>query len=417
MTTTWRMSALDTLFFRDARPHGATGAAVLGSLFPPSVRTVAGLVRFLIGTSLDADWHRFGATSDGEPYWLEGNGGTRVDLLALIGRHDDYGALRFSGPFLAIEIATGWKRLFPAPRTLLVDGEKRPSGVLQIGAPVDCDLGRLRLPRGAAGQRSAERLWLDAEGYSQVLDGSLPERYYRGDELYDEEPRLGIGRTLAQRTATPGLLYQTRHVRPRLRGRPTAGGEPFARLAVEVGIDAGGRRLPTPVPLARLGGEGRLVEVERAEDAGRAGRTPEPPPPRDDAMGLSLNLLTPADLDGRFMPPGFEPRTEDGVSTWHGTLRGVPLTIHSAAIGNAMREGGWDLAARKPRAVRSLMPAGSAWYATATDDHGRRLRGTALEAVVRTLHGTQLTDDPLGCGQIAAGLFGAEIAPFLENNG
>jgi len=407
MTTNWRLSALDTLFFRDSRPHGAAGAAVLGSLFPPSIRTVAGLLRFLIGTALGADWHRFGSTPDGSPYHVGG-----VDLLALIGRYDTYGALRFSGPWLVIETASGWRRLYPAPRTLLTDPEQKLSGFLAIGASVDCDLGRLRLPHGAAGQRSAEGLWLDAEAYAQALRGELPTGWiFSATDLYDEEPRLGIARTLAQHTATPGMLYQTRHVRPRSHGRSALTGKAFSRLAIEVGLDAGNHEISSAVPLARLGGEGRLVEV--CVEA-RAAVLPKPPEPGAHHIGLTLSLMTPADLGGRFMPPGFESRTEGDATVWRGTIHGIPLVIHSAAIGKAMREGGWDLAARKPRAVRSLVPAGSTWYATVIDDRGTPVRGPALASAIHALHGTQLDDDALGRGQIAVGVFGADTAPFLE---
>ena len=43
------LTAYDTWFFREFRPHDAVGASELSSLFPPPIRTLAGALRTLIG--------------------------------------------------------------------------------------------------------------------------------------------------------------------------------------------------------------------------------------------------------------------------------------------------------------------------------------------------------------------------------
>lgn len=413
MTSTWRFRALDTLFFRDSRPHGGAGAAILGSLFPPSPRTVAGAVRFLIGNALGADWTAFDQAPSDQGFRAGGR-----DLLRLIGRYDDYGALRFAGPWLAVRAGgASWRRLYPAPRTLTCDKTGRPVAQLQVGPPVDCDLGTVHLPAATVrGQRSAERLWLDASAYGEAMAGREPSAgIYPAESLFVEEPRLGIARNLDCHTAAEGNLFQTRHVRPREaidRERVSPEQANLREVAIEMAVTCDGEPPAGLAPLVRLGGEGRLAGVEVGPgDAG----IPAAPAAAPDALGLVLTLLTPVDLSGAWLPPGFAVHAVDGRPTaWRGELAGIPLTVHSAVIGPALREGGWDLAARQPRPVRSLVPAGSAWYATVHDASGQVLTGEALRPAIGALHGARLAADALGHGQLAVGLFDATRFPDLE---
>ena len=50
------LTAYDTWFFRESRPHDAVGASELSSLFPPPIRTLAGALRTLIGDQLAINW-------------------------------------------------------------------------------------------------------------------------------------------------------------------------------------------------------------------------------------------------------------------------------------------------------------------------------------------------------------------------
>jgi CRISPR-associated protein Cmr3 len=48
MSVLWRFTPLDTLFFRDGRPFNAGETVWLESLFPPSGRTLQGVIRSAI---------------------------------------------------------------------------------------------------------------------------------------------------------------------------------------------------------------------------------------------------------------------------------------------------------------------------------------------------------------------------------
>lgn len=367
----WCFDPLDSWFFREARSAGATGGGELASVFPPPVRTVAGAVRNLIGQARDVDWDDF-LREDGCP-----------ELKQQIGTGDHLDALRLTGPY---PLWNG-QRLYPAPLYLLAKPEPEPGkteyGFLRPGDPVECDLGKVRLPvlsPPLPGAKPLENVWLDRDGLERVLRGEPPRRLYRADDLYAEEPRLGIARDNRHRTAVEGLLYQTRHIRPQ------------SELAIGVTV-TGAPSEPYPERgLARFGGEGRAGAMTVRE--------PQvlPSSPRTErGMGLLLVLLTHADFgDDRWLLPGFG-ALEGDIQAWRGELHGVELVVHAAVLGKAVREGGWDLFSRQPRPVVSLIPAGSVYFCTVEGD-----AATAIAA----LHGKHIGHDTaLGRGELAVGLW------------
>lgn len=392
----WRFDPLDTWFFREARGFETSGHNELSSLFPPPARTVAGAIRTLIGEQHDVDWSRF-RTDD-----------QYASLRDLIGDGDSLGHLQLRGPY---PLWNG-ERLYPAPLHLLgKDGDYR---FLEPGEAVTCDLGPVRLPRirqdNAGTLRGAKPLeghWLRPEDLQLVLAGKPPERIISPSELYDEEPRLGIARDYQRRTGQDGLLYQTRHLRPR---------EGLAIGAETRGLSADQCLKPGVI---RFGGEGRPSAISLIDQP--PGRLAAP---KAGGQRLLLMLLTPADFgqasddsdsasvgsvrashgagqaSTRWLPPGFKPIERDGERIWQGEiqgLEGIRLTIECAVLGKAVREGGWDLARQRPRPVRSLVPAGSLYFCT--------LEGDPASAIPR-LHGAHIGQDTaLGRGELAVGIW------------
>jgi CRISPR-associated protein Cmr3 len=367
---TWRFEAMDTWFFRESRPHGAVGGSELASSFPPPVRTLAGAVRTAIGDSAGVNWSTYADYGDPE---------TR----AAIGLGDDMGRLKLRGPFLC----RNGQRIYPWPLNLLESAPTNDAtperARLRVGTALQTHLGRVRAPALAVGQAGfavPQRQWLAQAGLESVLAGGIPDesQIVRVSKLYADEPRLGIAMKGRERTAKDGLLYQTRHVRP------------CADVSVELDVD-GVDAVTLGDGLLRLGGEGRAAGFSIRE-AGVG--LPAAPMPAENDRGLVLLLLTPAALNG-WLPSGFTAEVRDGLTTWCGEINGVTLRIHAAVTGKPHREGGWDMAGRKPRAVQSLIPAGSLWYCS--------IENTTLADAYR-LHGAQLGGDPaLGRGLVAVG--------------
>lgn len=377
--TTLRFTALDTLFFRESRPFEAIGGSELASLFPPPPRTVAGAIRTAIGDSLDADWYAFHRDHTG--YTVGG-----FKLFDLIGYNDDLGRLRIKGVWLS----TKGERLYPAPLYLLRKDDELAR--LMIDNAEQTSLGRVRLPRipkGREGFKPLEKVWLTQAGLEKTLAGGVPglDDIRGTDELYAEEPRLGIARNNRLRTVKKGLLYQSRHVRPQKK----------AKLSIEADI-IGLEGLPINKRVVRLGGEGRMAGIEIVESP----PFPLPPTPGSNIHGLILTLLAPARFSGNtWLPDNFSSTEIDGTQVWTGKINDILLTIHCAVIGKALREGGWDMAAHAPRPVQSLIPPGSAWFCT-VDDNG-------LDRAITALHNQQVGEDQkLGRGRIACGLWNFE---------
>ena len=382
----WHFRPDDTWFFRESRPQGAVGASELASRFPPPARTVAGAVRTAMGEAHGVDWAAF-ASGDGHAHGLEG-----LDLVEALGDSHSPGQVAIRGPWLS------WngEPLFSAPALLL----KRSSGAgelcrLGIGDTVETDLGRVPLPAlPEPGFAPLEGWWLTRAGLESVLEGHVPaasddHRRLTGD-LVAHEPRLGIARDNRRGTVEEGMLYQTRHLRLR-----SEAGVVAEVAAPDVRLHPSDQRL-------RFGGEGRLASIRIGDEDSLA--LPGLPKDFSGAAGLILVLLTDADLDGQWMPPGFEATEVDGRQVWEGRIADVAVTIHAAALGKAVREGGWDVAGHKPRAVRSLLPAGSAWYVTTPDL-------SPAEAAER-LHGQAVGhEQALGRGLVAAGVWPRHECP------
>lgn len=361
----WRFDPLDSWFFREARAFDTSGSHELSSLFPPPARTVAGAIRTLIGEMQEVDWERFAQA------------GEYPDLKRQIGVDDDLGLLKITGPYPL------WKgeRLYPVPLHLLAKDKQYV--FLKPGEPVACDLGKVQLPEkpkdSLPGAKPLESAWLNSTDLQRVLCGQFPETVYRSSELYDEEPRLGIARNNAQRTAADGLLYQTRHVRPR------------PELAIGATVRGIAPELHPGHGVIRFGGEGRASAVTVGDAPSRLAL------PKVNSQNLLLMLLTHADFGGGWVLPGFEPDTQGDVKVWRGQIQGVDLTLHSAVLGKVTREGGWDLLNQQPRPVKSLIPAGSVYFCTVTGDP---------QAAVAALHGQHIGNETaLGRGQLAVGLW------------
>ena len=394
----YRISALDTWFFRESRPMETIGGTELASVFPPPPRTLLGALRTAVGDATGIHW-----PTEFHP---------ESDLARWIGHGDDLGPLMLEGVWLSLD----GKPLYPAPPFLLYkeekDGEKDRNiqhQRLVIGNSVRTHLGRVHLPalpKGMQGFKPYDNAWLTESGWKKLLLGQqlpLPDEVKQAKDLFREEPRLGIARDNGRRTAIDGALYQTRHLRP------------LAGLSLNIALrHAPG--MPTPTPLARLGGEGRMAHIDVVADKVKL---PGAPKPQGKAKGLILILASPARFvgdDGKpsWLPPGFarvppEATTDDRPTIWRGKINGringqevsVSLDIHAAALDKACREGGWDMANHRPRAVQSLIPAGGAYYATLTDP-----KALQLDQAIAALHTQRIGEDQeLGRGLLACGIW------------
>jgi len=313
----WQFEALDSLFFRGANPFNQDEGGFLDSQFPPTAQTLAGVIRAAIGDAKGVDWVAF-------------RDGKQPEVAALIGKDtDDHGKLSFTGPYLYKD----GKRLYPVPLCMLYSEKEQAQekgwGRLQPSkTPLKTDMGDKRLPEvvepKVEGAKPLENAWLDEGNLQKVLAGDKPSSFFKENDLFEAESRTGIARNNKTRQTEEGALYFTRHVR--------------LKDGVRIGMYVDGADDITPASMVRLGGEGRMahLEIKDVVDSRLHGNDGN-----DTAM---IVLLTHADFDGKSEPE----------------LEG--LEVVSGCIGKAVREGGWDYKNRKPKPLKSLVPAGSVYF-------------------------------------------------------
>lgn len=355
----WAFRILDTCFFRDASPFnsGEGGYATTRSIFPPAMTTLQGAIRTTL--ALERGWCPCDDT-----LWPTELGGP-----------DDLGELKLRGPYLCFEN----QPYFPMPLILL----KKHDDFTRLlpGEPVECDLGYVSLPvpkRRIEGAKLPEGYYVSRDGLHAVLGGGIPTREHtkRPEELWAEEPRIGLERQDNTRTALEGHLYNCIHIRPRAKVKLVV----FISGIPEDWQVTGQRVLP-------LGGESRLAAVEIK--AGDPGELLPPAPPLtcgdDGKLRFTVTLIT----------PGWYGEPQDVERTIRQGPPGVPGRCISACIGKIQQIGGWDLVNRRPRHLVPVLPPGSTWFYEADAADAGRVSG---------LHGQCLGPRAAyGFGQIVIG--------------
>lgn len=362
-----KFSAIDTLFFREARPMESVGAKPLEGRFPPTARTVAGALRSVIGDAMNVDWDAY----------RKGDASQQA-VRDIIGSADaeGIGALDLSGAYPMLND----ERLYPAPLHILHHQAENKYVRLRPGAAVTCDLGKVYLPEmpsSLLGAKPLENHWLTGDDLARVLSGGDPQKVYRQDDLFKAEARLGIALDSGTRSVQDGKLYQTVHAR--------------VESEVAIGVDVLG--VPDTLKfdsVLRLGGEGRFAHIASVPvKALPMADKPNKP------NGLLLMLCTATDFAGDWMPPGFAAKIEKDVTVWQGEIAGVALTIQCAVLGKAQREGGWDMKKHQSRPTVSLIPAGSVYFCTVAGD---------IQQAAQQLQGKKIGNETtLGRGELAVG--------------
>lgn len=347
----------DTLFFRESRPMEAHASKPLGGVFPPAASTVAGAVRSLIGEALNVNWKAYRQTEDRTDF-------TAVDVL--IGRPTDAspGPLHLIGPYPV----KNSQRLFPVPLHLFFAKQNNRFTFLKPGKAMQSDLGLTSLAILSdvlPGAKPLENSWVGLQDLQTILAGKSPSKIYHTEsDLLVSEPRLGIALSRSTRAAVESQLYQTVHAR--LNDKPED--------KVEVGVMVKHRSKNIADHIAknqvvRLGGEGRFAFANKNEGAIKRVGDILPMEGRSPA-GITLALLSPALIETKAGDPdiisalfGFDKvKQTNGVLAWQGKLGSVDLTITTAVLGKAIRQGGWDLYQHASIPARSLAPAGSVFF-------------------------------------------------------
>jgi CRISPR-associated protein Cmr3 len=343
MSREWIIQPLDTLFFRDGMSFGMGETGWLESIFPPAPQTIQGFMRYAILRAHCKSDDIFKCESCKHK---EG-----CNLPEAIGsqKEFDYGLLDIYGPYLFKDD----KRYYPAPLDIMED-EKGALLLVPSDEQVNCDIGNAHLP--ATGQRAVKPMkgWISEDAFTTYLEGIVPsgkQDILNDTEFFEKEPKVGIKRKYESHGVETGMLYSI--VPLRLRE-----GKDKKRVEIRFRVNgiAGDLEPKTPATI-KFGGEGKVVKlsIDNYPSASNAGISAN--------RKIKMVLLQPADFDGAWYPCDFIETTDDkGAACWTGQIHGVDLKLISACTGKAQKIGGFDMARKENKPMRSYVPAGSVYY-------------------------------------------------------
>ncbi len=350
----------DVLLFRSSRPFNAGESGYLESLFPPTPETIQGAIRARIAAYFAAER----GISLAEAFKKKG-------LTDLIGKYEQVGQFRLRGLTLGRrnkDQSGEVELLFPPPAHLqrgeeseetyrllprdFKHGESTNLPGLSVAGEQDSAATPLLplLPEGdfPGGDYPEEKLedfknWLTLADLRAALGNDAAKvKAIEGvptSELYELEPRLGIGMSNASKTTREGLLYQVSFVR-------LMAGVGFVVDVSLAGFQAEAVQKELHLPgkgWLALGGERRAASFEVI---GEERSAPEP------EQGTCVYFNTPA-----YFASGWQP--ED----WQTMFGAVPVGV---AVSRAQLIGGWQQepgsARGTPKLLRRCVPAGSVYF-------------------------------------------------------
>ncbi len=312
---------VDVWLFRDGRPFTAGEDHAAETLFPPSPFTLQGAIRTKALADKGVDFVAFAQKRQPD---------------SDVGFGENYGKLRLFGPLLMHRREGKWERLIPAPADLARKGDEllllKPLRKAPFVTNLPEALNLLWLKIAEPVKEATG--WLPESAWGDYLNGRLPKRLVRTEELFTMEPRFGIAIEPQAQTAQPAMLYQAS----------------FVRLKENAALwaDVEGVSLPSK-GLLRFGGEGRAAFYEEAQ---------LPPFPQRLPINFSSGerfkvvLVTPAWFSGGWQPDGGD---------WQRMFR-ASVKLVAAAIKRPLRLGGFDIAKKVPKPLRTLVPAGSVYF-------------------------------------------------------
>jgi len=326
-----KIKPFDTLYFRTGRPFTMGSETWADVMFPPSPSTFYGSIRsFLI-------FQRGGLKEFKEKGYEDIGGIIEKDNGEKIVKK---GTLRISGSFLYYK----GELLFPSPLDLVEKDEEliplplinKPK-IFNSNYPLKKVL--IYKPKGKAEEPSG---WLTSINFEDYLNNKRKEfDYLKNQDLYLQEPKIGIAREHETLTSKEGHLYRI----------------PMIRLSEDtsfmIEIDGLSEKLPEN-GIFQLGGEKRAVRYETLkEDILSALKNLEF---KFENNIFKIYLATPAIFKNGWFPKWIDKKT------YEGTCNGLKLKLIACAIGRPLFIGGWDMANNSPKAMQKAVPSGSVYY-------------------------------------------------------
>ena len=352
----------DTFFFRDGRPFTRGQQSDGYSIETPLPSTVMGALRTAY-IAFCGDMTQF---ANGK---MKSVIGTKQELTDA--------SIHVKGVFLGNGDGSLY---YPTPRDLVAEKKSQDTKLypLSIASQNDTFSSNAKVPTLLTWNNSKVQVehaggYVSSDNLRKYLLAETQCLTSERSDFITDEPKIGITRDYKTRTAVEGMLYRINMKRLT---------DPNLGFVADVdGID----QLPK-CALIKLGGEGKGFTYSHT--------CQETDPLSDDdlktlrdrvrACGkLKIYLATHAIFDSGWCPEEFHQDIE----------------LITAAVGNYVTVGGWDVAHGRPKSASRAVPAGSVYYFRLSD-------GADVNAIIDDLHynniGDQRTQEGFGLAYVGA---------------
>lgn len=338
-TKTFKIKALDTLFFRDGKPFTMGQDISINSVsFPPMPSVLFGMLRTTyIAQNIE-----------------------HSSLDALIKQSED---LSLSQIALCLHNGIREEVLFPLPKDLVVpqtnsDNRKNNQNETVLLEPLDnptTEISNYELTEALCFNDNAKLkkgdFYLTSSDLEAYLDGDTA--FINAININDyilKEVKIGIGRDNASNIAKDGLLYRINMVRTKPKMRNDKDNQPTELcIIVELtGLDFSS----ISSNIAQLGGERRVVSLQESVK-------PNISLPKISTDSFKLYLTTPAIFSKGWYPSAF--------------LDKFNLEITSIAMSKPQHAGGWDIAKGEPKPMYKVVPAGTIYNIRALSEKENKI--------------------------------------------
>jgi len=318
-----KINAIDTLFFRDAKPFNLGEESWANSIFPPSPSTIKGMLAgaYMLQKKLKpSEAYKKSQTIKIKKVFLEIENEFYYPIPA-----DLYSVNKDDKEASAFDLIDNQLRSSIATKYLLqYAGEKK---LLEI---------------------SGKAILSHAE-LNNYLNGAVHNLKYKFLEEYiTAEPKIGIGRDYNMQMTKEGQLYRVNMIRPsnkkNLNERPK----------VEIVVDA-----DLPVDFiekgcVKLGGEGKVVSFVVSDEITNIPVVPI------SGNRFRLYLATPAVFENGWLPKWLHEDGSNGNLTVND--KKIPVRLLATASGKRKRIGGFDAQLGIPKPMHSFVSEGSVFY-------------------------------------------------------
>jgi len=339
---------LDTQFYRDGRPFDAGIESEGKSNFLPYPRTLYGALRACI-LSRHSDWQ---------------NWPILPKVQSVIGSsRDQFGSLNIRGPVMAEDRSGNLINicpLYPIPRDLVKIKDTETCLLLRPLTDDSSLEGYTNLqykvyPCKPDPRQHIEEIkgyFLSHDNLTQYLTGKFPQEKVKiilekAENVFQFEPRLGIGLNPETRTVKLNLLYSVNHIRME------------DNVGLIVDVDDHNGLLPEK-GMFRLGGDSRPVEYVKVGEENWTQIMEDVKKRVAEEGKFKVYFITPAIFKNGWYP--------DFLSSQNGYLEGnlpntsLQVRLVGACVGRAIPVGGFDIKKKHPKEVQKAVPAGSVYF-------------------------------------------------------